>query len=117
MKLERGSYDASAYRESNSQIHRCKCQISLGKEFAGRQVLVDSPAKGVWIIRTAAIIQTTRLGCMKKKPSIASKKLSHGQQKTQQSLLTLTIFTPPKTQASTEKHVQLDLNNAEFQRT
>jgi hypothetical protein len=31
-------------------------QISLGKEFAGRQVLVDSPAKGVWIIRTAAII-------------------------------------------------------------
>ena len=31
-------------------------QISLGKEFAGRQVLVDSPAKGVWIIRTATII-------------------------------------------------------------
>ena len=54
---------------------------------------------------------------MKKKPSIASKKLSHGQQKTQQSRLTLTIFPPPKTQASTEKHVQLDLNNAEFQRT
>jgi hypothetical protein len=54
---------------------------------------------------------------MKKKPSIASKKLSHGQQKTQQSRLTLTIFPPPKTQASTEKYVQLDLNNAEFQRT
>jgi hypothetical protein len=31
-------------------------QISLGKEFAGRQVLVESPAKGVWIIRTATII-------------------------------------------------------------
>ena len=31
-------------------------QISLGKEFAGRTVLVDSPAKGVWIIRTATII-------------------------------------------------------------
>ena len=31
-------------------------QISLGKEFAGRQVLVDCPAKGVWIIRTATII-------------------------------------------------------------
>ena len=30
-------------------------QISLGKEFAGRQVLVESPAKGVWIIRTATI--------------------------------------------------------------
>jgi hypothetical protein len=49
---------------------------------------------------------------MKKKPSIASKKLSHGQQKTQQSRLTLTIFPPLKTQALTEKHVQLDLNNA-----
>ena len=54
---------------------------------------------------------------MKKKPSIASKKLSHGQQKTQQSRLTLTIFPPLKAQVSTEKHVQLDLNNAEFQRT
>jgi len=31
-------------------------QISLGKEFAGRQVLVEMPAKGVWIIRTATII-------------------------------------------------------------
>jgi hypothetical protein len=31
-------------------------QISLGEEFAGRQVLVESPAKGVWIIRTATII-------------------------------------------------------------
>lgn len=31
-------------------------QISLGKEFAGRQVLVESPAKGVWIIRAATII-------------------------------------------------------------
>ena len=30
-------------------------QISLGKEFDGRQVLVESPAKGVWIIRTATI--------------------------------------------------------------
>ena len=30
-------------------------QISLGKEFAGRQVLIESPAKGVWIIQTAII--------------------------------------------------------------
>ena len=30
-------------------------QISLGKEFAGRQVLVEPPAKGIWIIRTAII--------------------------------------------------------------
>jgi hypothetical protein len=53
---------------------------------------------------------------MKKKLSTASKKLSHGQQNTQPSRLTPTIFPPPKNQASTEKLVQLDLNNAEFQR-
>ena len=43
----------------NSQIVKSvgsSGQISLGKEFAGRQVLVESPAKGVWIIRTATII-------------------------------------------------------------
>lgn len=31
-------------------------QISLGKEYAGRQVLVETPTKGVWIIRTATIV-------------------------------------------------------------
>lgn len=31
-------------------------QISLGKEYAGRTVLVDNPEPGVWIIRTAKII-------------------------------------------------------------
>jgi hypothetical protein len=31
-------------------------QISLGKEFAGRQVLVESPEPGVWVIRTATVI-------------------------------------------------------------
>ena len=31
-------------------------QISLGKEYAGRQVLIEKPAEGVWIIRTATII-------------------------------------------------------------
>ena len=28
-------------------------QISLGKQFAGRQVLVEKQAEGVWLIRTA----------------------------------------------------------------
>ena len=28
-------------------------QISLGKEYAGRQVLVENPEPGVWVIRTA----------------------------------------------------------------
>jgi len=30
--------------------------ISLGKEYAGRQVLVEMPAEGVWIIKTARIV-------------------------------------------------------------
>lgn len=31
-------------------------QISLGKEYAGRQVLVEMPTEGVWIIKTARIV-------------------------------------------------------------
>jgi len=31
-------------------------QISLGKEYAGRQVLVENPEPGVWMIRTATVI-------------------------------------------------------------
>lgn len=31
-------------------------QISLGKEYAGRKVLVETPEPGVWVIRTATIV-------------------------------------------------------------
>lgn len=31
-------------------------QISLGKQFAGRQVLVEEQAPGVWLVRTATVI-------------------------------------------------------------
>ena len=31
-------------------------QISLGKQFAGRQVLVEEQEMGVWLIRTATVI-------------------------------------------------------------
>ena len=31
-------------------------QISLGKQFAGRQVLVEEKEAGVWLIRTATVI-------------------------------------------------------------
>jgi hypothetical protein len=31
-------------------------QISLGKQFAGRQVLVEELETGVWLIRTATVI-------------------------------------------------------------
>ena len=31
-------------------------QISLGKEFAGRQVLVEEQGPGVWLVRTASVV-------------------------------------------------------------
>jgi len=31
-------------------------QISLGKQFAGRQVLVEEYEPGVWLIRTATVV-------------------------------------------------------------
>ncbi len=36
-------------------------QISLGKEFAGRQVLVEEQEPGVWLIRTAIVIPENEL--------------------------------------------------------
>ena len=36
-------------------------QISLGKEFAGRTVLIDSPEPGVWVIKTAQTIPDDEL--------------------------------------------------------
>lgn len=31
-------------------------QISIGKQFAGRQVLVEEQETGVWLVRTATVI-------------------------------------------------------------
>ena len=31
-------------------------QISLGKQFAGRQVLVEEREAGVWLVRTATVV-------------------------------------------------------------
>lgn len=36
-------------------------QISLGKEFAGREVLVEECEPGVWLIRTAVVIPENEL--------------------------------------------------------
>ncbi len=36
-------------------------QISLGKEFAGRQVLVEEREPGVWVVRTAYVIPENEL--------------------------------------------------------
>ncbi len=31
-------------------------QISLGKQFAGRQVLIEEQEVGVWLVRTATVV-------------------------------------------------------------
>lgn len=36
-------------------------QLSLGKEFAGRTVLIDRPEPGVWVIKTAQTIPDNEL--------------------------------------------------------
>ena len=36
-------------------------QISLGKEFAGRTVVVDSSEPGVWVIKTAQTIPDSEI--------------------------------------------------------
>lgn len=36
-------------------------QISLGKEYAGRTVVVDNPEEGVWVIKTAQVIPDNEL--------------------------------------------------------
>lgn len=36
-------------------------QISLGKEFAGRQVLVEQKEPGVWLVRTALVVPENEL--------------------------------------------------------
>ena len=38
-------------------------QISLGKEYAGRQVLIEEREPGVWLVRTALVIPETKRGC------------------------------------------------------
>jgi len=36
-------------------------QISLGKEFAGRKVLVEEQEPGVWLVRTALVVPENEL--------------------------------------------------------
>ncbi len=44
-------------------------QISRGKEFAGRHVLVEEREPGVWLIRTAQVIPENELWLHQPKPS------------------------------------------------
>ena len=42
--------------KSSVKVVGAKGQISLGKEFAGRQVLVEEQEPGVWLVRTAQVV-------------------------------------------------------------
>lgn len=42
--------------KSSVKVVGANGQISLGKEFAGRQVLVEEREPGVWLVRTAQVI-------------------------------------------------------------
>ena len=59
----RGSLASSPYLAMDSALHQpaiklvgSNGQISLGKQFAGRHVLVEESEPGVWIVRTATVI-------------------------------------------------------------
>ena len=46
----------SATRAASVKVVGANGQISLGKQFAGRQVLIEEQESGVWLIRTATVI-------------------------------------------------------------
>ena len=47
---------ASSIAASSVKVSGSNGQISLGKQFAGRQVLVEEREPGVWLIRTATVV-------------------------------------------------------------
>ena len=47
--------------KSSVKVIGANGQISLGKEFAGRQVLVEEREPGVWMVRTALVIPENEL--------------------------------------------------------
>ena len=52
---------ASAKELGSVKVVGANGQISLGKQFAGRQVLVEEREPGVWLIRTATVIPDNEL--------------------------------------------------------
>lgn len=46
----------SSNQSSSVKVVGTYGQISLGKQYAGRQVLIEETEPGVWLIRTATVI-------------------------------------------------------------
>jgi hypothetical protein len=49
-------------------------QISLGKQFAGRQVLVEEREPGVWLVRTATVLPDNESWLHQPKTAVALQK-------------------------------------------
>jgi hypothetical protein len=47
---------ATLTSQSSVKVVGANGQISLGKQFAGRHVLVEEREPGVWMVRTATVI-------------------------------------------------------------
>lgn len=47
---------ATAATQPSVKVIGTNGQISLGKQYAGRQVLVEEQEPGVWLVRTATVI-------------------------------------------------------------
>ena len=47
---------AKVATQSSVKVIGANGQISLGKQYAGRQVLVEEQEPGVWLVRTATVI-------------------------------------------------------------
>ncbi len=55
--------------QSSVKVIGANGQISLGKQFAGRQVLVEDWEPGVWRVRTVTVVpDNERWGCISRKP-------------------------------------------------
>ena len=48
-------------RKTSVKVVGSNGQISLGKEYAGRQVLVEEQGPGVWLVRTAMVVPHNEL--------------------------------------------------------
>lgn len=46
----------SSAHVSSVKVVGANGQISLGKQFAGRQVLIEEQEAGVWLVRTATVV-------------------------------------------------------------
>lgn len=54
--LRRGPDMNSVENKVSIKVIGSNGQISLGKQFAGRQVLVEEREPGVWLVRTASVV-------------------------------------------------------------